>query len=293
MCGLAALAARPWPSPPHIVLLRLDPVYGRGRGRWDTYATLVQVMLGCLKHQWHTSCKLSTHLDIVSRLEELISELLAEPLMAGQYSSLCLPSTTQQPPTTPTGTRVSILLPVPCATSGVEAGTAGATFSRAAGTLPSSTRSSFRIPTTPIATLPACKQKPTLIAKAYFCLAQWQQAMAGKCMDDEQTNLINGYYRSATKHAPDGWGKVWHKFGIFSMMALRLRLERRRGQEPIEDSTPLIVNAMHAFFQSVSMSSSESRHETLQVRLHARQLDSLAHMGWAKHPHNGCGRGGM
>ena len=74
------------------------------------------------------------------------------------------------------------------------------------------------------------------------------------------------HYRSAAAHAPPDWGKVWHKYGIFNMMALRHRLEASRGQEPQGSSRQLIANAMHAFFRSVGSSSSEKRHETLQVR---------------------------
>ena len=85
--------------------------------------------------------------------------------------------------------------------------------------------------------------------------------------------LINTHYRSAAAHAPPDWGKVWHKYGIFNMMALRHRLEIGRGQEPKGSSRQLIANAMHAFFQSVGSSSSDTRHETLQARLRTcRQL---------------------
>ena len=86
-----------------------------------------------------------------------------------------------------------------------------------------------------------------------------------------QVEVINTHYRSAAAHAPPDWGKVWHKYGIFNMMALRHRLEIGRGQEPKGASRQLIANAMHAFFQSVGSSSSDTRHETLQARPRTRR----------------------
>jgi hypothetical protein len=112
--------------------------------------------------------------------------------------------------------------------------------------------------------LPTGKPKPTLIAKAYFCLAQWQQAVLSKNLDDEAVQMISSHYGTASAHAPHGWGKVWHKCGIFNMMALRYRLEHRHSQNP-QTLMPLVVNAMHAFFKSVSMPCTETRHETLQA----------------------------
>ena len=84
-----------------------------------------------------------------------------------------------------------------------------------------------------------------------------------------QVELVNTYYRSAAAHAPRGWGKVWHKYGIFNMMALRHRLEHGAsgsGGAPNATCLQLILNAMHAFFQSVAARSSDMQHETLQVR---------------------------
>lgn len=221
-----------------------------------------QVMLSCLKHQWHTSSKMSAHHDIIARLEDLIADLHEEPAKAGLYSHLSMP------PDAGRAVRGVSFAPTRSAPLSNEVTSFSNQLLRSSGH-PASGRSSFRATAVTgaaatVTGLPSGKPKPTLIAKAYFCLAQWQQAVSSKHLDDEQVHVISSHYRAATAHAPHGWGKVWHKFGIFNMMALRTRLEARRGHDAAA-IMPLVVNAMHAFFKSVSMSSSETRHETLQV----------------------------
>ena len=214
-------------------------------------------MLGCLKHQWHTTNKVAGQREILARLEDLIAELWADTAKAGLSNAISLPSTPHQ--LTPTASHTAPFTQT--------AASFDATCQRV-GTLPSSTRSSFRAATPPppaTPTISGARPKPNLLSKALFCLAQCQQVVAGKALDDATTELINSNYRAATENAPAGWGKVWHKFGIFNMMALRLRLEGHRAGELAEGTTALIVNAMQGFFKSVSMSSSDARHETLQA----------------------------
>jgi hypothetical protein len=223
-------------------------------------------MLKCLKHQWHTSSKLAAHHDIIARLEDLISELHEEPTKADLYSQLSLPSTPKSPLAGLQRAAFSATLPSPAVWTGSGEATPSGYMPRT-NTLPASSRSSLRLLTaqsTTLTSLPSSKPKPTLIAKAYFCLAQWQQAVLSKSLDDEAVQTISSHYSTASAHAPHGWGKVWHKYGIFNMMALRYRLEQNHSQGP-QTLMPLVVNAMHSFFKSVSMPCSETRHETLQV----------------------------
>ena len=75
---------------------------------------------------------------------------------------------------------------------------------------------------------------------------------------------INKVFDLATKRAPT-WGKLWHKQGIFNMLVLREWIATNR--RPLQDCTYIISTSVMAFFKSVTMHNSGSRHETLQVCL--------------------------
>ena len=106
-------------------------------------------------------------------------------------------------------------------------------------------------------------KKPSLIAKAYFCLAQWKSQVATE-LSQETADEINKVFDLATKRAPT-WGKLWHKQGIFNMLVLREWIATNR--RPLQDCTYIISTSVMAFFKSVTMHNSGSRHETLQVCL--------------------------
>lgn len=229
---------------------------------WLTWATLyescvyVQVMLYCLKHQWAMNPKMSMRLEIIERATELINELNADSDKAELDSGLSLPrftiasalihargtqarsaGTSRGPSTWGLTTQVEVqegLL-------AVESGEAPQSIIRI---------SDLRI-----------AHKPSLIAKAYFCLAQWKSQVA-KELSQETADEINEVFELATQRAP-AWGKLWHKQGIFNMLVLRDWIATNR--RPLQDCTYIISTSVMAFFKSVTMHSRGSRHETLQV----------------------------
>ena len=153
-----------------------------------------QVLLGCLKHQWNSTNKLNTKVDVIARLEDLISELLLDTSKADLCATLSTPGTPTTAPHTPTHTsRVHFSLPGASGPLQGDPMMANMTLGRpgGAGGLQSMTQS-MRMPSrlnpgqTLIAPLARARGKPGLLAKAYFCLAQWQQAVAGKAIDDAQ-----------------------------------------------------------------------------------------------------------
>jgi hypothetical protein len=161
------------------------------------------VLLHCLKHQWHTTKSVTTQVNLIQRLGGVLEHLLLDTEQAGFCPALSMPGTPT--PSTPSGTsRVAFTFPSVSAPGALGADRAvlmaGGPGRVATGTtgMLTSTRSSFLLPSkqasmvaaptaTAAAALPAQpRHKPSLLAKAYFYLAQWQQAVAGKQLDEAQ-----------------------------------------------------------------------------------------------------------
>lgn len=217
----------------------------------------VQVMLYCLKHQWSINPKMSMRLGIIDRATELINELSADADKAQLDSGLNLPRFT---------IATSLIHISNTARSKASAARGPAVWGLGSpeatpeALLPGDTEAPMSV--IKIADL-TIANKPSLIAKAYFCLAQWKSQVA-KELSQETADEINEVFDLATQRAPT-WGKLWHKQGIFNMLVLREWIATNR--RPLQDCTYIISTSVMAFFKSVTMHSSGSRHETLQVRL--------------------------
>ena len=172
------------------------------------------VLLHCFKHVWHTTTKLTAQRDVIDRLEDLVTELLGDPTKADMTFTLSMPGTPpagghQTAAGTPSHTgRVGGAFPF-ASNSGIITADAGATALSTALTARggglTSTRSSFRMPPSKQqstagvlmgATGMRGRQKPPLIAKAYFCLAQWRQATAGKSLNQDTVRCRSGGSKS-------------------------------------------------------------------------------------------------
>lgn len=218
----------------------------------------VQVMLYCLKHQWSINPKMSVRLDIIDRATALINELSADKEKAQLDSGLNLPRFT---------IATSLIHISNTARSKASSARGPAAWGLAS---PEATPEALLPGDTAEAPMSVIKiadltiaNKPSLIAKAYFCLAQWKSQVA-KELSQETADEINEVFDLATQRAPT-WGKLWHKQGIFNMLVLREWIATNR--RPLQDCTYIISTSVMAFFKSVTMHSSGSRHETLQVRL--------------------------
>lgn len=223
-------------------------------------------MLYCLKHQWSINPKMSMKVEIIDRATQLIHELSADADKAQLDSGLSLPRFTI----------ASSLIH----TANTQARTGGA--ARAGGAWSLSVTEAAQealLPTeTPEAPSSVIKladltiaNKPSLIAKAYFCLAQWKSQVA-KELSQETADEINEVFELATQRAP-AWGKLWHKQGIFNMLVLREWIATNR--RPLQDCTYIISTSVMAFFKSVTMHNPGSRHETLQVCLLCLQCSKI------------------
>ena len=175
-------------------------------------SSVLQIMLGCLKHQWHVSSKATSRQHLIGRLDDLVSELLLDTAKA----ELCA-SFSASAPGTPSGAISNVAgtpthttrFALPAASSalphaGEALGLTGVTapydrtlrsaVSMGGGThtMQHSTRTSMRRGSPPPMAPGMAgvglgrRPRPPLLAKAYFCLAQWHQAVSGKVLDDAQ-----------------------------------------------------------------------------------------------------------
>jgi hypothetical protein len=215
----------------------------------------LQVMLYCLKHQWVQ--KTMPALEVIDRMKELIEELEDKPDSASLVSNFHLPRFTL------VSQHIQKHLPVKLSKAGGRSASSWALEEASSSVLPSRLAASAPGVPNQIVSLQSLvpANKPNLIAKAYFCLAQWKFAV-NKEFTQEITEDINANFTSATEHAPT-WGKLWHKLGIFNMLVLRDWVSTRR---PVAECTAIISLSVKAFFMSVNMCCTGNRHETLQVR---------------------------
>ena len=217
-------------------------------------------MLYCLKHIWAQNTGMQ-RTETIDRMSELLEELKQSHESAGLLCNFHLPRFTlvsqHIQKTLSANSNKSAQQPVWQLAD--DSGGSPAAFGR----LPSS------VPGVPnkIVSLQSLvpPNKPNLIAKAYFCKAQWT-VTTNKIYSAELAQEIDAEFRAASEHAPS-WGKLWHKYGIFNMHVLRDwfggPVPSRR---PVEECTDVIACAMKAFFKSVEMCGNGNRHETLQVR---------------------------
>jgi hypothetical protein len=217
-------------------------------------------MLCCLKHQWHVNTKNAHQLEMIDRLQDLIHEIEGNEALGSMRNNLRLP-------------RFNMITHL--IQQNVTSKTARPNVRSAAPWQPYANASSplLQQATRPPQALGKVVSlenllpdvKPPLIAKSYFCMAQWQGIKAGRNISEQQLNSVNAYYESAQQVSQGGWAKMWHKYGIFNMIALRMWLENQTKTEA--QCLNVIINSMRAFAKSVALCHSGNRHETLQVRL--------------------------
>lgn len=220
----------------------------------------LQVMLYCLKHLW--AQKTMPLLEVIDRMTELLDELKESRESANLVCNFHLPRfilvsqhIQKNLPGNPNKSGAINLLSTQQPTWQIAEDSGSPAASRVLSSVPGVPNKIVSLQSL----IP--DNKPNLIAKAYFCKAQWTFHV-NKEFSAELTEQINDAFEAATDHAPK-WGKLWHKYGIFNMLVLRDWLGHRKQAE--EDCTKIISNAVKAFFISVDMCGSGNRHETLQV----------------------------
>lgn len=232
--------------------------------------THMQVMLYCLKHLW-VQKSMPAH-EVIDRMTELLEELKES------HDSANLVCTFHLPRFTLVSQHIQKTLPVNSNKSGSMNMQQPAWQIADDSGSPVASRMPSSVPGVPnkIVSLQSLvpPNKPSLIAKAYFCKAQWT-FVTNKEFSTELTDEINSAFQAATEHAPS-WGKLWHKYGIFNMLVLRDWLGGvYASRRPPEECTHIIASAVKAFFKSVDMCGSGNRHETLQACSYHPRCDCL------------------